>query len=202
MAKAQAAFKRRLSKAMASENLKKALSRTLPSRRKARAVAFEGHDFAGLRDDLQSRKRASIERLPELVGQFTEAAERAGATVHFAETPADALAVFGRLVEEHQVKLVVKSKSMATEEIELNEYLEERGLKVVETDLGEWIVQLAGEKPSHLITPALHKTREEVAELFSKVEGKPVPADIPKLVEVATWGSRGPTSASPRPARW
>ncbi len=185
MAKERAAFKRRLSKAMASENLKLALTRTLPNRRKARARAFEGHDFAALRDDLQSRKRAAIDRLPELVGQFTEAAERAGATVHFADTPADALAIFGRLVEEHQVKRVVKSKSMATEEIELNEYLEGRGIDVVETDLGEWIVQLAGEKPSHLITPALHKTREEVAELFSKVEGKPVPADIPELVAVA-----------------
>ncbi|MEE9284599.1 MAG: LUD domain-containing protein [Dehalococcoidia bacterium] len=170
---------------MSSENLETALNRTLPTRRRSREAAFEQEDFAALRADLQERKREAIDRLPELVEEFKETAEQAGATVHMAATPEDALAIVGELIQRHGVKLAVKSKSMATEEIGLNEYLEERGVEVVETDLGEWIVQLAGEKPSHLITPALHKTREEIAELFSRVTGEEVPPDIPQLVAVA-----------------
>ncbi len=187
MAKAQAQFKQRLYKALSSQNLTIALNRALPNRRLARSNAFaaEQEDFSDLRDDLQRRKREAIDRLPELVAQFKEEAEKAGAQVHLAKTPSDALTIVADLAEKHGVKLVVKSKSMATEEIGLNEHLEERRIKVVETDLGEWIVQLAGEKPSHLITPALHKTREEIAELFSNYTGEEVPADIPKLVEVA-----------------
>ena len=185
MSKAQVEFRRRLRKALASENLTTALERTLPKRRSARANAFADGEFPTLRRDLHDRKAAAIDRLPELVVRFREEAEQVGATVHLAQTPQEALAIVSGLVEKHGVRLVVKSKSMATEEIELNEHLEAHHVKVVETDLGEWIVQLAGEKPSHLITPALHKTREEVARLFSKVTGVEVPADIPKLVEVA-----------------
>ena len=185
MAKPLAQFKRRLSKALASQNLETALNRTLPNRRRARASAFDGLDFEALRGDLQARKRAAIDDLPNLVAQFTEAAERSGAVVHMAATAGEAQRIVGEITSRHGAKLVVKSKSMATEEIELNEYLEEQGLEVVETDLGEWIVQLAGEKPSHLITPALHKTREEIAELFSKVTGEDIPPDIPTMVQVA-----------------
>jgi len=185
MAKPHASFKRRLVKALASETLSVALNRTLPSRRKARDAAFHDGDFPRLRDDLQARKRDAIDNLPELVARFTEAAEQAGAVVHRAATPNEARAIVGRLAEEHGVKRIVKSKSMATEEIDLNEYLEGRGLEVVETDLGEWIVQLAEDRPSHLITPALHMTREEIAALFSKVTGETVPPDIPTLVAVA-----------------
>ena len=185
MTKIQSAFRRNLSKALGSKTLETALNRTLPTRRRTRDAAFQDLDFAALRDDLQTRKREAIDQLPELVEQFTIAAEQAGAVVHMAATSEDALAIVGDLVERHGVKLAVKSKSMATEEIGLNEYLEELGVEVVETDLGEWIVQLAGEKPSHLITPALHKTREQVAELFSKVTGEKVPPDIPQLVAVA-----------------
>ena len=185
MSNAQAQFKRRLAKALASPTLELALNRAMPMRRKSRAAAFAQDDFAALRDDLQRRKRAAIEHLPELLAQFTENAAKAGATVYLAQSIEDAQRIVGDLVKRQNVKLAVKSKSLATEEISLNEYLEERHVKVVETDLGEWIVQLAGEKPSHLITPAMHKTREEVAELFSKVTGKKIPPDIPKMVAVA-----------------
>src|SRR5439155_20617309 len=80
-----------------------------------------------------------------------------------------------------QTSLVVKSKSMASEEIHLNTALEAHGIEVVETDLGEWIIQLAGETPSHIIAPALHKTRHDVAELFARVAGgdvSEVPAEL------------------------
>ena len=185
MSESLATFKRRLAKALASPTLETALNRTLPSRRVARANAFSDLDFATLRGDLQTRKRAAIDDLPNLVRQFTEKAEASGAVVHIAQTPEEARAIVSDLARQHKVKLVVKSKSMATEEIDLNEHLEAQQIEVVETDLGEWIVQLAGEKPSHLITPALHKTREEVAALFTKLTGQHVPADIPAMVAIA-----------------
>src|SRR5207253_561662 len=82
-------------------------------------------------------------------------------------------------------QLVEKSKSLATEEIGLTAHLEAQGIRAVETALGDWIIQLAGERPSHLIAPAIHKTREEVAQLFAKVVGHPVPDDTASLVQVA-----------------
>ncbi len=178
-------FRKRVDHALESKDLATALDRALPSRRKVREAVLPPRDFQPLRQDLQARKRDAIDRLPDLISQFTEEAERVGANVHLAQTIEDAQAIIGELAHRHGVKLVVKGKSMASEEIEVNEYLEQKGIKVVETDLGEWIVQLAHEKPSHLITPALHKTREQVAELFSRHVGRPIPADIPELVKVA-----------------
>ena len=89
------------------------------------------------------------------------------------------------LARERGVKSVVKSKSMASEEIHLNPYLEKAGIAVKETDLGEWIIQLAGQTPSHMVLPAIHMTKEEVAELFSKEVNERLSSDIPRLVKVA-----------------
>src|SRR4029077_5255160 len=89
------------------------------------------------------------------------------------------------LAKANSVKSVVKSKSMASEEIHLNAYLEAAGMKVSETDLGEWIVQLAGERPSHMVMPAIHMTKEQVAEVFSKEVNQRLAADIPALVKLA-----------------
>jgi len=136
--------------------------------------------------DVTRRKQEALERLPELVRQFTAEAQQAGAVVHLASDAVEARSIIGGLAKDNGVTLAVKGKSMATEEIELNGYLENLGLTVVETDLGEWIIQLAHETPSHLIAPAIHKTREEVAELFTRVTGKAIPKDdIPAMVQVA-----------------
>jgi iron-sulfur cluster protein len=89
------------------------------------------------------------------------------------------------LARENGVKNVVKSKSMASEEIHLNHHLEAAGMRVSETDLGEWIVQLAGERPSHMVMPAIHMTKEQVAEVFSKEVKERLAADIPALVKLA-----------------
>ena len=89
------------------------------------------------------------------------------------------------MAQEGGVKTIVKSKSMATEEIHLNPYLEKAGIEVGETDLGEWIIQLAGQTPSHMVMPAIHMTKEEVSELFSKEVNERLSADIPRLVKVA-----------------
>jgi iron-sulfur cluster protein len=90
-----------------------------------------------------------------------------------------------KVAQDNGVKSIVKSKSMATEEIHLNAYLEKAGISVGETDLGEWIIQLADQTPSHMVMPAIHMTREEVADLFSKEVDERLTSDIPRLVEVA-----------------
>jgi L-lactate dehydrogenase complex protein LldF len=102
-----------------------------------------------------------------------------------ASTPAEARALVLDVARQRGVRRVVKSKSMATEEIALNAHLEHAGLEVDETDLGEWILQLADQRPSHMIMPAIHLRREEVAAHFSAHLGTELPADIPRLVETA-----------------
>src|SRR5437879_5896522 len=142
-------------------------------------------DWEGLRADLTTRKIWAIDAMPELIERFTREAEAVGAKVYRAVDAEEARRIVGAICRAKKAKLVVKSKSMATEEIGLTEHLEKQGVRAIETDLGEWIIQLAHERPSHLIAPAIHKTREEVAQLFAKVVGHPVPDDTASLVAVA-----------------
>ncbi|HLZ72247.1 MAG TPA: LUD domain-containing protein [Dehalococcoidia bacterium] len=186
MSGARAPFRQRLHEALASETLPVALDRALGMFRQRRAAAFREADWQTLRDNATRVRRDSVDRLPELVEQFTAEAERAGAVVHLAGDAAEARRIVGEIAQRHGVTLAVKGKSMATEEIELNAYLEGLGVETVETDLGEWIIQLAHESPSHILAPAIHKRREDVAALFTRVTGRPVPPDdIPAIVQVA-----------------
>lgn len=140
-------------------------------------------------DQIKEKARAiredCIKRLPELIRQFTREAEKAGARVYRADTPEEALLSIEKILREKKSKNIVKSKSMVSEEIGLNPYLEQKGYKVLETDLGEWIIQLAGEKPSHITAPALHKTKEEIAKLLSAHLGVDVPPDPKEIVKLA-----------------
>jgi iron-sulfur cluster protein len=171
--------------------LRKALRNFAVAYPAARAKAFEGIDFEGLRSRISDSRRSSLKELPELVDRFTASAEAAGATVHFCATADDARKKILQLVRDAGSDFLVKSKSMTSEEIELNPYLEEHGVRCLETDLGEWIIQLAGERPSHMVMPAIHKNKEEVAELFAKETGHDCPADIPYLVKTAREALRG-----------
>jgi len=179
------AFKKRVNDAVADTSLRTALGRALPEFGRRRVNAFSDQDFAARRRRVRDIKTGAIENLPELVERFTREAEAVGAIVHRAATPEDANRIITEIATQRAARLVVKSKSMVTEEIQLNAALEAAGLQVVETDLGEWIMQLAHEHPSHLIAPAIHKTREQVAELFSKEVGYELPADPVELVKVA-----------------
>ncbi|WP_100330302.1 LutB/LldF family L-lactate oxidation iron-sulfur protein [Bacillus xiapuensis] len=127
----------------------------------------------------------TIAHLDYYLSQFAENVEKQGGRVHFATDAAEALEHTRRIVQQTNGKYAVKSKSMVTEEIKLNRALEQAGVETVETDLGEYIIQLAGEHPSHLLGPAVHKTKEQVAELFSKEGGKEVQADLQHLVGFA-----------------
>ena len=185
MSTSKGEFHRKLERALASPGLRVALERAMPALGQRRNTRMREVDWPVLRDDLTARKRAAIDDLPALIARFTEEAEAVGAKVYRAADAAEARRVVAAICRSKKAKLVVKSKSMATEEIELNEHLESQGITAVETDLGECIIQLAHERPSHLIAPAVHKTREEIAELFSKVVGHPVSSDPAALVAIA-----------------
>ncbi|WP_460858880.1 LUD domain-containing protein, partial [Nocardiopsis coralliicola] len=151
--------------------------------------AWNGPGFspeaAALRDRGAAIRRETLADLEGHLQQLTESVERAGGRVHRAATPADGRAAIGRIAAEHGARLAVKSKSMATEELALNPYLEERGVEVVETDLGEYIVQLADERPSHIIAPAAHTSRRDVVQLFSDLDGAAVPEEPEALTAFA-----------------
>jgi iron-sulfur cluster protein len=146
---------------------------------------YSQFDFDGLSRELRQVKERCIAQLPELVQQFKAAATKAGAIVYEASDAEDANRYVLKLAREKNVRSIVKSKSMLTEELELRERLEEGGITVTETDIGEWIVQLAGEKPAHIVGPAVHKTIQQIAELFSKETGQELPPEPEPLLGVA-----------------
>lgn len=127
-----------------------------------------------------------IERLDEYLSQFIANAQANGIIVHRAKDAHEAIEIVLRISNiESRKPLIAKSKSMVSEEIELNHALEKHGINVVETDLGEYIVQLRKEKPSHIITPAAHLKKEQVAKLFQEKLGIPYTEDIPTLTATA-----------------
>ncbi len=136
-------FQRKLERALNSPRLAVALGRALPTFREKRGARMEEVDWPALRDDLTKRKRAAIDDLPALIARFTEEAEAVGAKVYRAADAEEARRIVGGLCRAKKAKLVVESKSMATEEIHLNEHLQALGVTPVETDLGEWIIQRA-----------------------------------------------------------
>src|SRR5262249_21609526 len=128
-------------------------------------------DGEDLRDRARAIKAESISNLDALLLQLEQSVKASGGDGHWAADGDQACAIVLDLARAHGVTRVVKSKSMVTEEIELNEALELAGIEAVETDLGEYIVQLAHEKPSHIIAPAVHKSRGDIAELFAEKIG-------------------------------
>jgi L-lactate dehydrogenase complex protein LldF len=128
-------------------------------------------DYQELRDRAHALKEHTLDNLDYYLEQFEANVISHGGKVVWCEDGAAAADFLARLAREKNAGLIVKSKSMATEEIGLNEYLERQGLNVVETDLGEYIIQLAHSRPYHIVVPALHLTRYDVADLFSKTLG-------------------------------
>ena len=179
------AFRESIHSAVNNANLTGALGRFSEAYRVSRAKAYEGVDFEEVRGRIAELKSYAASHLNELAEIFTRNAQARGAKV-FRTNDANAAAQYVvDLARKNGVKSVVKSKSMASEEIHLNRHLEEAGITASETDLGEWIVQLAGERPSHMVMPAIHMTKEQVAEVFSKEVNERLAADIPALVKRA-----------------
>jgi len=140
-------------------------------------------------DDVRNRARAARARalahLDRYLEQLEEKIVAAGGHVHWAADAEDARRMIADLCRRREVRTIVKGKSMASEEIHLNHALEEAGFRVVETDLGEYIIQLAGQTPSHIIAPAIHWTKEQVSELFHDKLGAPRTDEIPELARTA-----------------
>ena len=179
------AFKDSIQEALANPGLRGALGRFSVAYRTSREKAYAGLDFEAIRDRVRDVKAHAAGHLEELAASFQAKAESLGAKVYRASEPAEVKAYVLALAKERGVRTIVKSKSMATEEIHLNKHLEAAGLEVYETDLGEWIIQLAHQTPSHMVMPAIHMTKEEVTEVFnSEVEPGQSP-DIPRLVKFA-----------------
>jgi iron-sulfur cluster protein len=180
-----ATFKAQLRDALRNPSLAGALGAFSEAYAVNRAQAYAALDFEALRDRISARKADAAARLGELAERFAQAAEAQGAKVCRANSPEEARAYILGVARGCGAKAVVKSKSMASEEIHLNAALEAAGLSVSETDLGEWIIQLAGQRPSHMVMPAIHMTKEEVSDLFSRAVEERLSADIPRLVKVA-----------------
>lgn len=157
----------------------------------AREKSFKELDFEELRGKMKATKNDAIARLEELANEFEKQATSRGAIVYRAKNGEDAKKYILELAQKRGVKTVVKSKSMASEEIHLTDYLTAQGLDVAESDLGEWIIQQAGQRPSHMVMPAIHMTKEQVAEQFSKTLGENVDPDIAKMVKLARKELRG-----------
>jgi L-lactate dehydrogenase complex protein LldF len=152
-------------------------TRTIREKR-ARAVA-ERPDWEALRAAGSAIKRRVLRHLVEYLLQFETAVEAAGGTVHWARDAAEAGAIVAAVVRETGAREAVKVKSLTTDEIRLNESLAAAGIDVVETDLAELICQLAGEEPSHILVPAIHKNRVEIRDVFRRAFGRSDLSDDP-----------------------
>ena len=184
-------FKHSIDQALHNANLTGALGKFSEAWRANRAKIYEGIDFEELRGRIAERKAYAVDHLKELCDLFQKNAEAKGAKVFRSNDPARVREYILQVARDNNVRTVVKSKSMASEEIHLNSFLEKAGLQVKETDLGEWIIQLAGQTPSHMVMPAIHMTKEEVSDLFSKEVDERLSTDIPRLVKVARDELRG-----------
>jgi L-lactate dehydrogenase complex protein LldF len=162
-------FRERAERALGDRFLQEALTiattKFIALRREAFAELPEGE---ALRDQARAIKEATLQRLDYWLERLVGSIEGRGGHVHYATSADEARAIVLDIAKRTGARMAVKSKSMATEEIHLNEALEAAGVTPVETDLGEYIIQLAHERPSHIIAPAIHKTKGQVAELFAR----------------------------------
>ena len=174
--------------AMRNPQLRRALDRVGVGFDVARRNAIEEvttEAWEEWREEARQIKIHTLDHLDYYLELLHDNVTAAGGQVHFAVDATEANAIVGHLVQTRGVKVATKSKSMVSEELELNPVLESLGVDVYETDLGEYIIQLAGETPSHLVAPALHKSKEDVAELFADKLGIPYDEDIEVMAAAA-----------------
>lgn len=183
--------KRKTKKALKDSTLQKALEKASSQHFHKYHQTKQEVSWEEFKDKAKAIRDECLQKLPQLIQKFTDQAQKSGSQVHLASTPEEALSSIEKILEEKKAQLIVKSKSMVSEEIHLNPYLQKKGYRVVETDLGERIIQLAKEKPSHITAPALHKTKEEIARLFSRHFHKEIPPDSREIVKQVREEMRG-----------
>lgn len=178
-------FEDRAAVQLRKKHLPLVIGRATDAREARRRDAFARVDAPALRAEAARIREETLARLDEHLERFAAAAEARGTRVFFAATAGEAVDYVRGVLARRGARTVVKGKSMAAEEIGLNHALEADGLDVFETDLGEYIVQLAGEPPSHITAPAVHKSRDEIAKLLSADAGRSLPSDPEVLTGVA-----------------
>ncbi len=178
-------YKDEVREALDNEFQREALDKFALAYPVGRQNAFAGLEIDTLVDEVARRKDFAVAHMEELYQEFKSKAEAAGVHVHLARTAKEANDIIADIARSAGARNIIKSKSMTAEEILLNHHLEAEGFQVTETDLGEWIIQLRHEGPSHMVMPAIHLSRYQVADLFSDVTGKTQDAEIERLVKVA-----------------
>lgn len=180
-------FQEKITQALNNPTLQVALDANAMRRIEAREKAFASLPLPleQLRQQAHQIRADVIAHLEEYLNAFIQKAQENGFTVHTAKDGAEARQIILEIAQKHDAKLIVKSKSMVSEEIGLNPFLEQSGITAVETDLGEYIVQLRGEHPSHIITPAVHLRRDQVGKTFQEKLGVPYTEDIASLTRTA-----------------
>ena len=169
-------YKKEIMDAAHNDRIRLALSRAIGTYRKNRNNALEKFPHTiKMAEEVREMKVKAIGMMEELAQQACEAIESNKGKAYIARTADDALKIIDDLVGKD--KLIVKAKSMTSEEIGVREHLEEQGNEVFETDLGEFIIQKLGQKPMHILSPSIHVPKEDVAELFSKITGEDIPSD-------------------------
>jgi len=176
-------LRKQVRQALADETLQVALSRFTMLTKFGRQMGMAGIDFEALRQELRERKAKAIDNLPALIEEFKANAAAAGAVVFEAGNADKANDYIAGLARRRGIRHIIKSKSMLTEEIGLRHHLERLGIRVDETDIGERIVQLAREKPAHIVGPAIHKTTEQIASLFTELLGEQVSTESQPLLD-------------------
>jgi L-lactate dehydrogenase complex protein LldF len=180
-------FRAHIHEALADPNLQSALDANAERRAAARLKAFASlpEPWDVMRRNAHAVRSKTIRNLDRYLEQFIGQAQANGMIIHRAADAQQAVGIVLEIAREHSASLIAKSKTMVSEEIGLNHALEAAGLQVVETDLGEYIVQLRGEPPAHIITPAVHLRRGQVGETFHHKLGIPLTDDIPTMTAAA-----------------
>lgn len=178
-------FKARARAALDDAKLRSSFRGAMDFLQNKRAIQFpDGDELQALRDLGEAVRQHALAHLPELLEQLEAKLTEAGVQVHWAQTPDEANAIIAAIAERHGARSVIKGKSMASEEIALNHYLADRGIRSLESDMGEYIVQLAGEGPSHIVMPAIHKTRGDIGALFEQhIPDTPYTEDVDTLIQ-------------------
>lgn len=189
-------YHKELREALEDSFLRETLDNFAVAYRANRAAIFADINEKELIAAVAEAKDACLNRLDELYERFKTEAEKRGVIVHRAATADEANALIRRIAEENGCKKIIKSKSMTGEEIHLNRALEDAGLEVTETDLGEWIIQMREEPPTHMVMPAIHLSRHQVADLFSETTRQAQDSDPQKLVKVARRALRAKFAAA------
>ena len=179
------AFRENAIEALRDDALRKSMANATSRFYNLRTEGLKNRPFEEWREKASEIRLKVLDNLEEYVDQFAVNATKAGVVIHRAKDSETACDIVGNILKDRGAQRVVKAKSMVTEEIRLNESLEERGVKVVETDLGEYIVQLAKEHPSHILAPAIHKNRYQVGKLFQEQLGVEYSDDPFELTKIA-----------------